>query len=556
MALYCGIDLGTTNSTASVIKINSRRDNPMDTIKTYPIYQYDNNFKYSRNMVTLPSSIYFDIEKNRVYTGEYAKTIYASGDRPMQTIRSVKTRIGGESMVEIPGINDSENIYYFNMIQCSALLLKTIKQSLEIQLGEEVEEVTVTVPAAFNNDERQATINAILLAGFKRYHILDEPTAALLYYLNGGEGDLYEEDEIDEEGEYRLVYDIGGGTLDVSIAKISEDDYGDMDIDIVARSPRMDFGGDDFDKYLAAHFLMEFERVRAPIENYSKEDQNRIIARIVSQAEHAKIDINNYIQEAYDSPRRLNRVASYVQFEIINKMSIPETVLTKSIIEEVFDDLTNGENSVVLKPIVESLKEAKLNKEDITEVILTGGMSNFYLIEEVLRKYFGNNVRLIKIDSVTAVSKGAAIYHYSSADNEHPEVKKLKLKDRMADDIFMKVGNKFHTLIPRDTEQYSGTFDYEIFENGLAALPVFLYYGTGMNPAHYTPLAGQFLPLDSIYKKGDIVQLTWHLTEDKVIEISISDIGDLEVESDKVLTLEKIKQDQIQKLEINGVERV
>lgn len=553
MKIYCGIDLGTTNSTASVIKLSNRRESPMESLKTYPIYQYDANFKYTRDSIALPSAIYFDIEKDRVYTGEYAKKIYASGDRPMQTIRSIKTRIGGESMIEIPGINDPDRVEYFEMAQCSALLLKTIKQSLEIQLGEEIEEVTVTVPAAFNNDERQATINAILLAGFKSYHILDEPTAALLYYINGGEGDLIEEDEIAEEGEYRLVYDIGGGTLDVSIAKIAEDDFGDIEIDIVARSPRMDFGGDDFDQYLAAYFLSEFERVRTPIENYSKEDQNRIIARIVSQAEKEKIEINGYLLEAYDNARRLQKVSSYVQFEIIKQMSIPETKLTKVILEAVFSDLILGENSVVLKPIIESLKEAKLSKQDITEVIVTGGMSNFYVIEEVLRNYFGNEVRLIKIDSVTAVSKGAALYHYSADDNEHEEVKKLQLKDRMADDIFIKVGNDFKVLISRDTEQMNGTFEYDVFENGLASLPIFLYYGTGMNPAAYMPLAGQFLLLNRKYVKGEKIQLIWERDEDKMIHIKIAGIGDLSVENDKLLTDERIKSNYIRKFEINGV---
>lgn len=554
MSIFCGIDLGTTNSTVSIIRIEHRRDNPIEQLKTFPIHQYDENFKFDRDTITLPSVIYFDIEKNRVYTGMYAKKMYADGDRPMQTVRSVKTRIGGESLVEIPGINDKTNMEFINMVQCSALLLKSIKQSIETQLNEEVKDVTVTVPAAFNNDERQATINAILLAGFEKYHILDEPTAALLYYLNGGEGDLVSEEELDSEGEYKLVYDIGGGTLDVSIAKILEDDDGDIEIDIVARSPRMDFGGDDFDQYLAAYFLHEFERIRNPIEERSKEDQNRIIARIVSQAEKKKIEMNELIYGAYDNPRKLNKVKSYVQFELIERMSIPEMILTKPLLENIYEELIVGEQATILKPIIASLKEAKLKKGQISEVIITGGMSNFYVVEEMLRKYFGNDVRLIKIDSVTAVSKGAALHHFS-INRVHRDIKKLKLKDRMADDIFIKVGRDFQRLISRDTTVYKGTFKYEIFEDGIASLPIFLYYGFNNNPVSYTPLSGKFISLNRPYRKGEIINLTWELDNDKVIHISINDLGDnFIVQNNNQYSREDIQQDYIQNLEINGVE--
>ena len=105
MSFYCGIDLGTTNSTLSVIDIARRSDKPMQKLKTIPIYQFDKDFNgINKSLTSLPSYLFFDVDKNRVYTGEYAKDIYVHGDRPLQTVTAVKTRIGTDSVVEIPSI--------------------------------------------------------------------------------------------------------------------------------------------------------------------------------------------------------------------------------------------------------------------------------------------------------------------------------------------------------------------------------------------------------------------------------------------------------------------
>ncbi len=543
---FCGIDLGTTNSTVSIIRTERRRDEPMDNLETRPIHQYDEDFHFDINSKVLPSCIYFDLDNNRVYTGKYAKKMYASGDRPMQTIRSVKTRIGGESLVEIPKIGNPTEVEYFDMVQCSALLLKTIRQSLQEQFNQDIEEAFITVPAAFNTDERQATINAAFLSGFKKVGILDEPTAALLYYINGGEGDL-SDDFMSDEGEYKLVYDIGGGTLDVSIAKVSEDDEGDVEIDIAARSPRMDLGGDDFDQYLAAYFLSEFEKSRESIEERSKEDQSRIIARIVSQAENYKIEMNKAIKQKLGNHNKLKRLKKYVTFEIIDKMSVLDLVLTKEISDEIFSPLINR---MILKPVEKSLKDSKLDKSQISEVLITGGMSNFYAVEEALRRFFGSNIRLIQIDSVTSVSKGAAIHHYN---NYYEKLRKIKLKDRMSDDIFIKVGNEFEMFIPRTTKpDTNGIFEYTIPEDGLADLSVFLYSGTENKPENFKALDGKFVPLNRRYKKSEKIDIRWTLNKNKIISIEIAELGKkLTIQKDQYYTPDEIRENFIQKLKIN-----
>ncbi|MDM8535978.1 Hsp70 family protein [Desulfobacterales bacterium HSG17] len=545
LPFFCGIDLGTTNSTVSIIRMERRSDDPMDHLETRPIHQYDESFHFDKDSIILPSSIYFDLDNSRVYTGKYAKSMYATGDRPMQTIRSVKTRIGGESLVEIPKINSPDNIQYFDMVQCSALLLKTIRQSLKEQFGQDIDETFITVPAAFNTDERQATINAAFLSGFKKIGILDEPTAALLYYINGGEGDL-SDDFIENDSEYKLVYDIGGGTLDVSIAKISEDDEGDVEVDIVARSPRMDLGGDDFDQYIAAYFLSEFEKPRKSIEKRSKEEQSKIIARIVSQAENYKIELNKAIKQKLGESKKLEKIKKYVNFEIVNNMYIQEIVLTKEIVDQILSGLINGK---ILDPVERSLKSAKLNKSKISEVLITGGMSNFYSVEEALRNFFGSGIRLIPIDSVTAVSKGAAIHHYTKYNDK---LIKIKLKDIMSDDIFIKIGDEFEIFIPKTTKpDTEGTFTYTVPE-ALADLAVFLYSGTGSKPENFVPLSGKFIPLYRRYLEREEITIHWKLNKNKIISIEIPELnGHFKVQKNQSYGTKEIENNFIQKLKIN-----
>jgi len=543
---FCGIDLGTTNSTVSVIRLERRSDGPMTKLETRPIYQHDENFRFNKTTEYLPSCIYFDLDNGRVFTGKYAKSKYASGNRPMQTIRSVKTRIGGESLIEVPKINNVEEVQYVDMVQCSALFLKTIRQSLKDQFNQEIDEAVITVPAAFNTDERQATKNAALLAGFRKIEILDEPTATLLYYLNGGGGFLLNNSSI--SGEYKLVYDIGGGTLDVSIAKVLEDNAGDLEIDIVARSPRMDLGGDDFDQYLAAYFLSEFEKARKSIEDRTKEDQSQIIARIVSQAETEKIEMNEAIKKL-DNPRNLEQYKRFVDFEVVSGMYVQGLIVTKEILDEIYSDLVSAE---IIKPVEQTLKYAAIEKEQISEVLITGGMSGYYAVEESLRRFMEANTKLIPIDSIASVSKGATIHHYSLY---YEKLRKIKLKDRMSDDIYIKVGNEFKMFFPRTTEpNTTGTFEYVVPEDGLAEFSVFLYYGINNEPNNLTKLAGKFFPLKHRLEKGQELDIKWSLDKDKIISIKIPELdGKLTIQKDQNYISDEIESNFIQTLEINPV---
>ena len=533
--LYVGIDLGTTNSTVSVIQTEDRRlRNPIDHLRSIPILQYDKDFNLTRDKYTLPSYFYCknDGETKRVYTGEWAKNIYATGNQPMNTFTGIKTRMGGESMITIPGKSEDDELQ-LDMTQCSALLLKTMKQSIEEQFDQEIDHLVVTVPAAFNTDERQATRDAIEMAGFTNFHILDEPAATLLYFINNGDGCLMQ-NSVDLNNKYIMIYDIGGGTLDICIAKLEEDDtsyeYESMKVSIASRSKRENLGGNDFDQYLGAYFLSEFENRTAKISTRPVDDQNKIIARVVSQAEKYKIDLNNKLKEHIDNPRRLSRIVMTPEFEVIDGQFVQGINLDKETLEEVYAGIiTDSDRQNILRPVKESIKSAEnLSKEDISLIILTGGMSNFYAVESTLKVYFGDDVPMITVDTTTSVSKGAAIDAYNySPDNIH--LKKMSLEDRLAEDIFLRTNTGFEKLISKSeiSTKKKGQFTYTIQQENMTNLPIFLFYGQDTNfTEDFTQIAGKMVPLPRRFEVGEQVTLEWSIDQNGVITIALNELGE------------------------------
>lgn len=531
--LYVGIDLGTTNSTVSVIYTEERRlRNPIEHLRSIPILQYDKDFNLTRDKYTLPSYFFCKANEKQIYTGEWAKSIYATGNMPMNTFTGVKTRLGGESLISIPG-NKEEDDIVLDMTQCSSVLLKTIKKSLEEQFKQPVNHLVVTVPAAFNSDERQATKDAIEMAGFEDFHILDEPAATLLYFINNGDGSLME-NSIDLNNKNILIYDIGGGTLDICIAHLEEDEesyeYEKMKVSIKARSKREDLGGNDFDQYLGAYFLSEFEKRTTKMSERTLEDQNKIIARVVSQAEKYKIELNDKIKEHLGNQRRLDRIVMTPEFEVTDSQFVQGINLNKQILEEVYSNiLKDSDKQNILRPVKESIATANdLKKEDISMIILTGGMSNFYAVEHALKEYFGEDTPIITVDTTTSVSKGAAIDAYNYFE-KNVSLKKMDLQDRLSEDIFLRTDKGFERLISRSeiATKKEGTFTYSIPEANLRRVPIFLYYGIDTNETQdFTAIAGKMVDLPRQYEIDEEIILNWRIDANGVITIEIADLDE------------------------------
>ena len=523
---YIGIDLGTTETTVSVIEIEKITDNPLDKLRTLDIYQYNEQFEFDKNIKSLQSSIYIDRDNKIIYTGKYAKKLYSDGNRPLNTIRSIKTRLGGESMIEVPLDSDKNNIKNYDMTELSAVFLKTVKMSIDKQISGNLDEVTITVPAGFNSDERSSTIQAARMAGFKNVNLLDEPTAVLLNFLNDEDNDF--DYSFFNKPKNIVVYDIGGGTLDISIAKVQDND-GDFDVKIITRSKRMDFGGDNIDKYIAAYFLKEFESLEenGSLDERTPEEQAQIVSRIVSNAEKHKIAFSQNISKYLDNPRRRSRVKESVNFEIINGLKVTDLTLTDDLLKDILKDIISP-NGMLLDPLKRTMQSSNLKNKDIDLIILTGGSGKFYLIEETLSKFF-KDIEIIEFTKNNAVSVGAAIHSFN-LHNE--ELKKIDIADVMSDSIYIKRNKGFDKLIPHDQETNTkGSYEF-VFEDTLDRLDVFLYYGSEQTkPYNYKEIAGVFKKLNKVYKKGEKITLNWEFDSNKTVKIFFN--GEELVSSDR-----------------------
>ena len=523
---YLGIDLGTTESTVSVIEIETRRDKPMEKLRTLDIYQYNKQHELDKNLKGLQSSIYIDRKNQVVYTGEYAKELYSSGNMPLNTIRSIKTRIGGESMIEIPldssgliekitSMFKSSNAKSYNMTELSATLLKTIKNSVDKQCSGGLENVTITIPAGFDSDERNATIEAGKMAGFKEVHLLDEPTAVLLNLLNSEDSLTEVSDDFFNKQRNIVVYDIGGGTLDISVASV-EDNYGDFDVKIIGRSKRMEFGGDDIDKYIASYFLEEFEKINPSIDERTLEEQAKIVSRIVSHAQKHKVSFSKKIEKVLDNDRRRARVKESVNFEIIDNLKISDLTITDELLKDILSPIIS-ENGILINPLDKVLTSCKLKTSDIDLVVLTGGSAKFYLVSEVINKYF-QGIDIIDFTEYNAVSKGASIHSFNQ---NKEDLKKIQIQDIMSDSIYIKRKKGFYELIAHDQEPNSnGRYPF-VFEDVLDRLELFLYYGSKSEEKwRYKEISGVFYQLERIYKTGETLILDWEFDENKILKLS------------------------------------
>jgi molecular chaperone DnaK len=509
---YLGIDLGTTESTVSVIEIESELDKPMQKLRTLDIYQYNRQHQLDKNLKGLQSSIYIDRKNQVLYTGEYAKELYSSGNMPLNTIRSIKTRIGGESMIEVPSNNSNYRSY--NMTELSATLLKTIKNSVDKQCSGGLENVTITIPAGFDSDERNATIEAGKMAGFKEIHLLDEPTAVLLNLLNSEDSLSEVSNDFFNKQRNIVVYDIGGGTLDISVASV-EDNEGDFDVNIIGRSKRMEFGGDDIDKYIASYFLEEFEKINPSIDERTLEEQAKIVSRIVSHAQKHKVGFSKKIEKVLDNDRRRTRVKESVNFEIIDNLKISDLTITDELLKDILSPIIS-ENGILINPLEKVLKSCKLQPTDIDLVVLTGGSAKFYLVSEVINKYF-QGTDVIDFTEYNAVSKGASIHSFNQNEED---LKKIQIQDIMSDSIYIKRKKGFDKLIAHNQEPNSkGSYSF-VFEDVLDRLELFLYYGSESEEKwKYKEISGVFYQLDKVYKTGETLTLDWEFDENKILKL-------------------------------------
>ena len=386
MGKIIGIDLGTTNSCAAVLEAGAPKIIP--------------NPEGGR---TTPSVVAF--KKGERIVGDAAKRQALTNPN---TCSSIKRLMGTNKKVELDGKK-------YTPEEISAMILSYIKDYAESYLGEKVDKAVITVPAYFNDAERQATKNAGKIAGLEVERIINEPTAAALSY--GLEK---------EEGQTILVYDLGGGTFDVSILEL-----GDGVFEVKSTNGNNHLGGDDFDERIIEYIVKEFKK-----ENDVDLSKDKMaMQRLKEAAEQAKKNLSGTVSTTISAP-----------FIAKNEDDEPlhvDMTLTRAKFEDLISDLVES----TLEPVKKALKDAKMTKKDIDKVILVGGSTRVPLVYETITKELGKEPsREVNPDEVVAM--GAAIQGGVIAG----DVTDIVLLDVTPLSLGIEtLGGVMTTLIPRNT---------------------------------------------------------------------------------------------------------
>lgn len=349
MAKIIGIDLGTTNSCVAIMEGGSTTVIP--------------NAEGAR---TTPSVVSIK-DNGEIIVGEIAKRQAITN--PTSTILSIKTHMGSDYKVDIHGKQ-------YTPQEISAMILKKLKSDAEAYLGEKVTEAVITVPAYFTDAQRQATKDAGVIAGLDVKRIINEPTAAALAY---GLEKAGKEEKV-------LVFDLGGGTFDVSILEIA-----DGVIEVISTSGNNHLGGDNFDDAVIKYLVEEFKKESG----IDLTNDKMAYQRLKDAAEKAKKELSTLME-------------AHISLPFITMDATGPKHLDIKLTRAKFNDLTRDLVEATQVPTKDALKAAGLNPSDIDEILLVGGSTRIPAVQEWVESYFGKKPNKgINPDEV--VAEGAAI---------------------------------------------------------------------------------------------------------------------------------------------------
>ena len=349
MSKVIGIDLGTTNSCVAVLEGGEP--------------QVITN---AEGMRTTPSVVAFTKDGDRI-VGEPAKRqAVTNADR---TIISIKTHMGTDYKVDIDG-------KAYTPQEISAITLQKLKADAEAYLGQPVKEAVITVPAYFTDAQRQATKDAGRIAGLDVKRIINEPTAAAL---------AYGMDKLDEEKKI-LVFDLGGGTFDVSILEI-----GDGTFEVLATAGNNRLGGDDFDKVIIDYLADEFKKA----EGVDLRSDKMALQRLKEAAEKAKKELSS-------------TMSSNINLPFITATASGPKHMNIDLSRAKFDELTHHLVEKTMEPTKRALADAGLSVSEIDDVLLVGGSTRIPAVQEAVKKFIGKEPHK-GINPDECVAAGAAI---------------------------------------------------------------------------------------------------------------------------------------------------
>ena len=415
MAKTVGIDLGTTNSCVAVLEGGE------PTVIA--------NAEGAR---TTPSVVGFTKSGERLVGSAAKRQAVVNPDR---TIISIKRKMGTSDKVTIDGSS-------YTPEQISAMILQKLKTDAEAYLGEKVDKAVITVPAYFNDAQRNATKDAGKIAGLEVLRIINEPTAASLAY------------GLDrKKNETILVYDLGGGTFDVSVL-----DVGDGVFEVRSTAGDTHLGGDDFDQRIVDFVAEEFKKDQG----IDLRKDKQAMQRMREAAEKAKIELSNVVQTTINLP-------------FITADADGPKHLDINLSRAKFDELTRDLVKRTEEPFMRSLTDAGIEAKDVDEIILVGGSTRIPAIQDLVKRLGGGKEpnRSVNPDEVVAVGAAiqAGVLGGEVKDVVLLDVTPLSLGIQTLGDMFTKLIERNTTIPTRKSEVFSTAAD------GQTAVDVVVYQG-------------------------------------------------------------------------------
>ena len=465
MSKIIGIDLGTTNSCVAVM------EGGKPVVVT--------NTEGSR---TTPSVVAFTKTGERL-VGEPAKRqAVTNSDR---TISSIKRHMGSDFRVEIEGKKYSPQ-------EISAMILQKLKADAENYLGEKVTEAVITVPAYFNDAQRQATKDAGKIAGLDVKRIINEPTAAALAY------------GLDNENEQKImVYDLGGGTFDVSIIEI-----GDGVIEVLATAGNNHLGGDDFDQKITDYMISEFKRT----EGVDLSNDKMALQRLREAAEKAKKELSSATTTNINLPFITATAEGPKHFDM-------------NLTRAKFDELTHDLVEATAGPVNTALKDAGLNASDLSKVLLVGGSTRIPAVQDKVKDLTGHEPnKSLNPDECVAI--GASIQGGKLAGDAGAgdilllDVTPLSLSIETMGGIATRLIERNTTIPTKKSQIFSTAADNQ------TAVDIHVVQGERQLARHHKTLA-QF-SLDGITpaRRGlPQIEVTFDIDANGIVNVSAKDLG-------------------------------